>query len=96
MGEANSEAIALIRELIGHEPRYGETPDGQQCLHIGDTVIVATEFALWSDPSVWVNSETMFTLSWGGHNARFYKDGRGQWAADVNRDLLRGQARWVP
>lgn len=80
---------------MGHEPRYGETPDGQQCLHIGDTVIVATEFALWSDPSVSVNSETMFPLSSGGHNARFNKGEQGLWAAEISRDLLQGKARWV-
>ena len=95
MGEANPHAIALITSLTGHAPVSCTHPDGTQFLRIGNIVITATEFALWSDPSVFLNSDSMFTLSWGGHNAEFYKDEQGNWTADVHRDLLSGKARRV-
>jgi hypothetical protein len=95
MGEANPEACARIEELTGYRPRHGTTPDGQQCLHIGDTIIVATEFALWSDPSIWENSDDLITVSWGGQIARFARNPDGNWTVEIHRDLLRGKGRFV-
>lgn len=95
MGEANSEAIALIANLTGYEPEHGNNSDGAQFLRVGNIVITATEFALWSDPSIFVRSDGEFVLSWGGHNAIFSRDTEGRWSANVHRDPLQGKARWV-
>lgn len=95
MGEANSEAIALITDMIGHRPRSGKTPDGRQCLQIGNTVVVATGLALWSDPSAWSNDDDSLTVRWGGQIVNFSRDPRGTWTAKIHRDPLQGKARWV-
>lgn len=95
MGEANPEAIARIKELTGHKPRYGTTPDGQQCLHVGDLTIVAIEFGLWSDPSVWEHSDDFISVSWGGNTVRLQRDPDGGWTADIRPNVLRRKARFV-
>ncbi|GEO01185.1 hypothetical protein NSE01_30170 [Novosphingobium sediminis] len=95
MGEAHPESIARIKELTGHKPRHGTTPDGRQCLHIGDLMIVATEFALWSDPSVWEYSDDIIAVSWGGNTVRMQRDHDGAWTANIIPDPLRGKARFV-
>ena len=95
MGESNREAIALIAEVTGHEPRYGRTPDDEQCLHIGDVVLIATGFALWGDPSAWLHGDGSLTVRWGGQVARFSSDSQGSWTAEVHRNPLQGKARFV-
>ena len=95
MGESNPEAAALIEELLGEAPRHDLTPEGQQCLHIGGTTLVATEFALWSDPFVWQHDDDMFSVQWGGQVARFMRGQDGIWLATTARDPLVGKARWV-
>lgn len=95
MGESNPEAVALIKDLTGHVPQHGTDPEGIQFLRIGDIIITATEYALWSDPSVYVYSDSMFMLSWGGQNVRISLNAHGAWAADIHRDPLAGKARWT-
>lgn len=95
MGEANPEALALIEKLMGDAPRSGQTPDGQQCLHIAGTVLVAAQFALWGDPSVWQYDDDRISVTWGGQIAQFTRGPDGQWSADVCRNPLGGKARWV-
>ena len=95
MGESNPEAVALIKELTGHVPQHGTDPDGMQFLRIGEIVITATEYALWSAPNVFVRSDEEFVLSWGGHKAIFSKDAQDRWSANVQRNVLEGKARWV-
>ena len=94
MGEANPEAVALIERLTGHMPRHGRTADGQQCLRIGDIEIVATGFALWSDPSVYDHEHGMIAINWGGQTIRLYLQPDGSWTAECLPDLLAGKARW--
>ncbi len=65
-------------------------------LHIGDLTIVAIEFGLWSDPSVWEVSADLITVKWGGQNVRLLRHADGSWTAEVHLDLLRGKARFVP
>ena len=96
MGEANPEAVAIIRQFTEHEPRYGTTSDGRQCLHIGDLEIVATQFALWSDPSVFVHDEGMLSVNWGGQTVRLNLQPDGLWSAECFPDVLAGRARSVP
>lgn len=96
MGEANPEAITRIKELTGHKPRLGATSDGQQCLRIGDIELVATGFALWSDPSVYDHEDGMISILWGGQTARLYRQPDGSWKAECHPNLLAGKARWVP
>jgi hypothetical protein len=93
MGEANPEAVALNKDIIGHEPQYGETSDGQQCLRVGDIEIVATSFALWSDPSVYNHENGMVSIYWGGQTIRLYLQPDGSWTAECLPDLLAGKAR---
>lgn len=95
MGEANSEAIALITEITGLLPRYGETPGGEQCLHIGDALIVATGFALWGDPSAWQHEDGSLTVKWGGQVVRLSPSADGAWRADNRPHPLQGKARFV-
>lgn len=65
MGEANSRAIELISRITGHAPQYEMTEDGIQTLRIGDIVLVATHFALWSDPDIFIDKDNAY-ISWGG------------------------------
>lgn len=95
MGESNPEAVATIKQFTGHEPRYGTTSDGQQCLHIGDLKIVATQFALWSDPSVFVHDEGMLSINWGGQTIRLYLQTDSSWSAECLPDVLAEKPRWV-
>ncbi len=95
MGEANPEAIALIKEQTGHKTTYGTISDGQQCLHIVDIELVATSLALWSDPCVYDHENGMISISWGGQTARLYRQRDGSWKAECHPNLLSGKARWV-
>ncbi len=95
MGESNPAAIALIADISGHEPRFGKTPDGQQCLHIGDTVVVASSLGLWGDPTAWPLGDGSLTVRWGGQSVQLAKDAHGQWQADVLTSPLAGKARFV-
>lgn len=95
MGEANSEAVALIAKLTGYEPRSGRTEDGRQCLHIGDTVVVAESYSLWSDPSAWQHDDGSLTVRWGGQIVRLSPNAGGEWVADAHPDPMQGKARWV-
>ena len=95
MGESNPEAAALIEALVGDATRHELAPDGKQCLHIAGTTLVATRFALWSAPSVWQFDDDMFSVSWGGQNARFTRGPDGKWSASTSRNLLERKARWV-
>jgi len=65
MGEANPEALEMIARLTGHEAESGMTPDGTQFLRIGDIVLKAAYFALWSDPSVYDFGDRI-AINWGG------------------------------
>lgn len=67
MGEANLEALALIRRCTGHEPISELMPDGTQSLHIGDLVMAASYFALWGDPSVYQIDDDTIRVWWGGN-----------------------------
>jgi hypothetical protein len=65
MGEANPEAIARIEFLTGHKVEQDIDSDGRQFCRIGEEVMFATSFALWSDPSVYEVEDAIF-ISWGG------------------------------
>lgn len=93
MGEANSEAAAEIERLTGNRPVHGLTADGQQCLRIGNIEVVATSFALWSDPSVYDHENGMVSINWGGQTVRLYLQPDGSWTAECLPDLLAGKAR---
>ncbi len=99
MGEANQQAIEMITNVISQAPRYGETPDGQQCLYVGDAVIVAKSFALWSDPNAFAHEDGSLTVRWGGQIVRLSPNSQGSWTIDetddaeeVGPDLSRGYA----
>ena len=95
MGEANPEGLAQIKEITGHAPGLWIDQEGIQLLRIGEVVIPAKGFALWSDPTVYIRSDNEFTLSWGGSSANFLRDANGNWTADVKASLLTGPARWI-
>lgn len=95
MGDAHAEDVAMIAKLTGHEPIYDSTPDKQQCLRIGDLEIVATGFALWSDPRVWDHGDGMISITWGGQTVRLYQQPDRSWTHECLPDLLAGKARWV-
>lgn len=65
MGECNPEAIALIKLHTGHVPMHEITPDGYQCILIGEHILIATSAKLWSDPSVMLFKDEIH-ISWGG------------------------------
>lgn len=99
MGEANQQAIEMITKLVSREPCYGETPDGQQCLYIGDAVIVAKSFALWRGPSAFAHEDGSIIVRWGGQIVRLSSNSQGSWTIDETRsdeevgpDLSRGYA----
>ena len=96
MGESNEAGRALIAELMGSQPLYGETAEGHQCLHIGNHTIVAKSFALWGDPSVWQHDEDALSVAWGGVSVRFRRDEAGSWIAQEHIERIGGTARWVP
>lgn len=95
MGESNLWAMNMIAELTGSTPVYGETEDGCQTLTIGDVVIVATDFGLWSDPTAYQHSERMLTVRWGGQSATIMKGDNGRWVAQVVANPLQSKARFV-
>jgi len=74
MGEANPNAIAVIEQFVGRPLRYGETPEGQQCLHIGDKVMVAYGLGLWSDPSAYLHDDGSLTVCWAGQMVRLFPE----------------------
>lgn len=95
MGEANPAGLSLLAEIFGSDPVYGQTSDGQQCLLLGDHVLVARGFALWGDPTVWQHNEGLLSVTWGGVSARFSRDSEGTWAVEAHEHPFAGLARWV-
>jgi len=95
MGESNLWAMNMIAELTGSTPVYGETEDGRQSLTIGDAVIVAKHFGLWSDPTAYQHSDRSLTVSWGGQSATIVKRDDGCWTAQVVANPFQGEARFV-
>lgn len=70
MGERNLAAMARITELTGFLPSYETAEDGTQTLRIGELVLRAKYFGLWSDPSVYEFDDDCFEVRWGGNIAR--------------------------
>jgi hypothetical protein len=95
MGESNPYATNLISELTGHTLVHGETVDGHQSLTIGDIVMVATCFSLWSDPTAYQHDDRTLSVSWGGQSATLVKCDDGSWVAQVVANPLQGKARFV-
>jgi hypothetical protein len=95
MGESNLSAMNMIAELTGSTPIYGETEDGRQSLTIGDVVIVAKHFGLWSEPTAYQHNDRMLTVGWGGQSATLVKGDDGSWVAQVVANPARAKARFV-
>ena len=94
MGEANEETRKLILQVLGQEPELKMNPDGTMSLRMGH-IIINAEMALWSDPSAYLHGDGMLTVSWGAQMVRIPLGSRQSGALEIQRDLLRGEARWV-